>query len=430
MYRLINPVRPYAWGSKTAIADFFQRPASGKPEAELWLGAHPTSPSLVALDAGDMLPLDSLIGRDPVHALGQEVAETYESSLPFLAKMLAAETPLSLQVHPTREQAKSGYAKEESAGIALDSPQRIYKDTNHKPEMIVALSPFEALCGFRTPKDSQELFGAIAKICKNNGEVIPVVHEVIKILDLPHAEYALREAFGYLIAGTEDIRDAVDQVARQLSSLSDPPTPLSEVVTLQRQYPGDPGVLISLLLNHVTLEAGQALCLPAGNIHAYLRGLGFEVMASSDNVVRGGLTPKHIDIPELLRTVDFRPLPLPLLEPVLEAGTRSWIPPFEEFRVQHVEVFRNEATTLRHHGPAIVLAVTGQGEISTTTTSLTLTPGNSLFVPAGDSPIALSCPDDSPFPFTAFLVTVGLPPDQTPLGSSDAQETLSPRKAK
>lgn len=408
MYRLNNPARPYEWGSRTAIAEFFMRPVTGGREAEVWLGAHPGSPSTVSGPERVGTALDVLIREDPCSLLGKDVAARFDGTLPFLAKVLAAESPLSLQVHPTKEQAQRGFTAEESAGIPLNSPQRTYKDTNHKPEMIIALSDFEALCGFRAPAESRELFGQIAEICAESGENIDELAEIVRLLGLPSPEEALKQAFTYIISGAEGIVPTVHRVAEQLAGKRPVPVALSEVVSLYSHYPGDPGVLLSLMLNHVTLKPGESLCLPAGNVHAYLRGLGLEVMASSDNVIRGGLTPKHIDVQELLRTVDFRELSLPVSEPLELAGSRRWVPPFEEFQVEYLEIFHKERMQLQQRGPVILLAVTGRGEVTSASRTLTLSPEDSLFIPAFDGPVVASSNDDnSALPFTFFAISVG-----------------------
>lgn len=427
MYRLDNPVRPYEWGSRTSIAELFMRPITGDREAEVWMGAHPGSPSTVSGPDRAGTPLDILISEDPCGFLGADISAQFDGTLPFLAKVLAAESPLSLQVHPTREQAQRGFLAEEAAGIPLNSSRRIYKDPNHKPEMIIALSDFEALCGFRSPSESRTLFNQVAEICAEADETLADLDEIVRLLGLPSPEAALKQAFGHIISGGDCLVGTVYRVATNLAGQRHLPPALSEVVNLHGRYPGDPGVLLSLMLNHVTLKPGESLCLPAGNIHAYLRGLGLEVMASSDNVIRGGLTPKHIDVPELMKTVDFRPLPLPVSEPLELAGSRRWIPPFEEFQVEYLEIFHKEKVQLQQRGPVILLAITGRGEVAAASQTLSLSPEDSLFIPASDGAVVASSVDDSALPLTVFAVTVGVPksnPDSAGVSTKKSEAGL------
>jgi len=274
--KITNQARDYAWGSKTLIADFFGLPATGGPMAEIWFGTHPGSPTFLA-DAPDTTVLAALGGHP----------------LSFLLKILAAGEPLSIQAHPNSAQAREGFARENSAAVPLDAAVRNYKDDRHKPEMIVALvDSFEALCGFSDVAESIELF-------KSFGE--PVA-EFARLLEQPDG---LRKVFNRAF----ELNGALGETTAALAKLS----PLA--ARLEALYPGDPGIIIALLMNHVTLAAGEGLYLPAGNIHAYLEGLGVEIMAASDNVLRGGLTRKHVDVPELQSVVDFSSLKVECVEP-------------------------------------------------------------------------------------------------------------------
>jgi mannose-6-phosphate isomerase len=279
---ITNTPRDYAWGSTTAIAGLLGTVPSGRPEAELWLGAHPGSPARLVDGRGTLA----------------DVAP----GLPFLLKVLAASVPLSLQAHPNSAQANSGFAAENAAGVPLDSATRNYKDDRHKPELIYALSDeFRALCGFRAVAETKEVLGAAA-----DSRLTPLLSRLVD-------DSSLRTVFEWLITrgpGVAELTAAVVEVAAGASGDS-----WDTVRRLASAYPGDPGIPISLLMHTAVLYPGEALYLPAGNIHAYLEGLGIELMASSDNVLRGGLTPKHVDVPELLKVLDFRPLPLPYLVP-------------------------------------------------------------------------------------------------------------------
>lgn len=276
---ITNEPRDYAWGSTTLIPDLLGVAPDGRPQAELWLGTHPGSPSRLVGRAGDL--------RDVV------------GELPFLLKILAAGSPLSLQAHPTTAQAQAGFARENAAGIPIDAPQRNYKDPHAKPEMIYALSEqFRALSGFRPVAETREVLDAA------HPGLLPELQ----------SDADIRPTFEWLLSGDPGVATVVETVtaiARDAEGDS-----WRTVTELADAYPGDPGIAISLLLHTVVLRRGEALYLPAGNIHAYLSGLGVELMGPSDNVLRCGLTPKHIDVPELLRIVDFAPVIDPRLRAV------------------------------------------------------------------------------------------------------------------
>ena len=411
MYTLNNSIRDYAWGSKTLIAGFLGRPPSGAPEAEMWIGAHPGAPSEALLDSGHRR-LDKLIEADPEALLGPDSHAAFGSTLPFLMKVLAAESALSLQVHPTREQAASGFAAEDALGVPKDAQTRNYKDRNHKPEMILALTDFEALCGFRSATDTKAIFDTLVTFFKETGAEIPkVLQQASSTLSGADEPSAIRQTFTGLIRGGDEVSCAVDAVAALLGSTI-PESPytaaLKTALELSEGYPGDPGVLISLMLNRVSLRPNEAMYLPAGNIHAYLHGLGIEVMASSDNVLRGGLTAKHIDIEELLRTVNFMPLPVPRLAATSPAeGHLIWQPPFDEFQLQRIELEPGAPSMDLPAGlPVLVLVASGSGLLDTRLQALELEKGESAFAGANESPITLRA--GSTEPLVAFIATTGI----------------------
>lgn len=396
MFELSNVMRNYAWGSTTAIAELLGRTPGAQPEAELWMGAHVDSPSIAQTTAGP-IPLDKLIADNPLATLGADVEAQFGSKLPFLCKLLAAETALSLQVHPTLSQAKERFQAEELAGIPSGAAWRNYKDDNHKPEMIFALSEFHALCGFRHCADAAQLFAKVRQALVDSGSSSPaLLEEIISTLNSRMVEQAvIRQAFTKLIAGGEAAAALVDDAAAALRSRfdSDPDYPrdpaLLTVVELAVQYPADPGVLISLLLNRITLEPGQAIYLPAGNIHAYLHGLGLEVMASSDNVLRGGLTGKHVDVPELLNTVDFQPSVVPYV-PVSKShlGQELLEPPFAEFVVQRLELSADsEPIPVVQRGPVILICISGSVRLDSPQSERVMVRGGTVFVPANEEPV-------------------------------------------
>ncbi|RJU01715.1 mannose-6-phosphate isomerase, class I [Arthrobacter frigidicola] len=423
MYLLENTIRPYAWGSRTAIAELLGRAPSGGPEAELWIGAHPGAPSVAELPDGRS-PLDALIDADPDAALGAEVAARFGRRLPYLMKVLAAGSALSLQVHPSTAQAEAGFDAEESAGVPADAPERNYKDRSAKPEMVFALSPFEALCGFRPLAEAAAVFSHLETLVEPGSEEAEVLGAVAA--ELGSGPAGLRSGFEMLLAARPEIVAAVEAaVSAPPEGSGDAGDPrftrdLATVAELGSQYPGDPGVLIALLLNRVSLQPGEVLYLPAGNIHAYLSGLGIEVMASSDNVLRGGLTPKHVDTRELLRTVVFEPLAPPALQPERTLlGQELYRPPFAEFQLQRIALdpvsgpgqegsMAPSHVPLAQHGPTVVLAVSGSILIDSPASDLLLTRGQSAFIPAGEAPVLVRPAGESTHEgVLAFAVTVG-----------------------
>ncbi len=422
MYLLSGTLRPYAWGSLTAMADLFGREPSGEPEAELWFGAHPGAPSAVLGE--EETTLDELIARDPERLLGSRSMTVHGEALPFLAKVLAAGSPLSLQVHPTQEQAAAGFAAEEAAGVDRAAADRNYKDANHKPEMIFALTQFEALCGFRQPEDAAQQFRTVARLVESTGAPAPALFtQTASDLESGRPESErLESVFRRLISGGDEVREAVAAAAgavRSLADRTDLDPAVAELDELDGYYPGDPGVLISLLLNRVSLSPGEAIYLPAGNIHAYLRGLGVEVMASSDNVLRGGLTPKHVDLPELLQTIDFQALGIPRVEAEHTGlGQELYRPPFSEFSLQRLELAQTAGSEsmsaadvpLLQNGPTLVMALRGSLVLDSPKQDLILNPGDCAFIGADEAPVIAKLAshsaqhDDGAL---AFAVTVG-----------------------
>jgi mannose-6-phosphate isomerase len=290
-----NTIQTYAWGSHTAISALLGEPSpSAKPQAELWMGAHAKAPSLIRYH-GRWQALDQLIMQYPEAFLGKAVSRRFGSRLPFLLKVLAAEQPLSIQAHPDKKQAKTGFLRENDAKIDLDAAHRNYKDPQHKPECICALTPFVGMCGFRSLTDMMSLMGSIWPTPYN---------ELMTVL----TQNGVKPFFRRIM--TLPPKKRLDLVARSVENAQSTARQNSApfwIVRLNEQFPGDIGVLAPLFLNIVTLQPGEAVFLPARQLHAYLNGVGIEIMANSDNVLRGGLTPKHVDVPELLQIVDFGP---------------------------------------------------------------------------------------------------------------------------
>ena len=371
---ITNTPRDYAWGSTTAIAELLGRSPSGAPEAELWLGAHPGSPAVIT-------------SGSPASTLLELVGE---GGLPFLLKVLAAEHPLSLQAHPTLEQAAIGFARENALGIAVDAPDRNYRDALHKPEIIYALTPFRALCGFRDASETRATIDRLLQVDPGD----PAIRAWMSRLD---SDTSLRSTFEWLVSRGDGVAELVEAVVLASTSLDGPR--FSLVGELAAAYPGDPGIVVSLMLNLVTLSPGEVLYLPAGNIHAYLSGLGIELMAASDNVLRGGLTPKHVDVPELLTVLDFSPVEVPYLAGVSPTpGVTVFAPPIADFALI-VATPSGAALAVDAAGPAIALCTSG----AVTLDGAPLGRGESVFVPAGARVAAVAGAG------TVFIATPGAP---------------------
>ena len=374
--RLTGVIQPYAWGSRTAIPEFLGVAPTGEPQAELWFGAHPLAPSIV-----DGEPLDKVVAHDPVGLVGQASVKAFGPRLPFLVKVIAAAQPLSLQAHPSREQAEAGYAQEEAAGVPRDAPHRTFRDGWPKPELLCALVETDALCGFREPGESYQLFEKLA------------VSEALELVaplgdaDLP-AEERLRVVLSRLLRLGFDERAVIFDVARAVDSVAGSDGWASFARTareLNAYYPGDPGVLAALLMNRITLQPGDALFMPPGNLHAYLSGGGVEIMANSDNVMRGGLTPKYIDIDELLAILDFTPGLRGLITPNEESrGVWRYPTPAPEFALWRVEPGDEPVVAPATGGGRVLLVTDGDLTLTSSTSRLDLVRGESALLSAGE----------------------------------------------
>ncbi|MGD1220216.1 mannose-6-phosphate isomerase, class I [Streptomyces krungchingensis] len=366
MDRLDNTIRPYAWGSTTAIARLLGVAPTGEPQAEMWMGAHPGAPSRTGRG-----PLNEVVGEDPERELGRAAVARFGPRLPFLLKILAAGAPLSLQVHPDLEQAREGFEDEERRGVPIDAPHRNYKDANHKPELICALTEFDGLCGFRAPAEAADLLAGLD------------VDSLKPYVDLLHAhpeDAALREVLtAVLSADPDEMAHTVTETAAACDRLGGAYAPYAD---LAHHYPGDPGVIAAMLLNYVQLQPGEALFLGAGVPHAYLNGLGVEIMANSDNVLRCGLTPKHVDVPELLRIVRFEATDPGVLRPEASPdGEEVYATPIDEFRLSRYVLAEGAVPhDLTRETPQILLCTAGTALAG----HIALAPGQSVFVPAGE----------------------------------------------
>ncbi|WP_194397808.1 mannose-6-phosphate isomerase, class I [Microbacterium atlanticum] len=367
---LANAPRDYAWGSPTLLAELEGRTPSGRPEAEVWFGDHPGDPAEIP----DGRTLDRWIAEEGA-AVG--VGEP----LPYLLKLLAAASALSIQAHPSLAQASAGFAREEAAGIPRDAAERTYRDRNHKPELIVAVSEsFRALAGLRDLDDTRRLIAALGP------RAAPLAER------LERADASLSGVIGWLLSdGAGAAREVIAAAAAARSDEFADELALARA--LDEAFPGDPGIVVALLMNLVTLRRGEGLFVPAGVLHAYLEGLGVELMAASDNVLRGGLTPKHVDAAELVGVLD----PVPGLPPVIRPrpigdGIARYDVPVDDFALL-VAVPQGDATVdVPLAGTSIALATAGALTVSGRASGArtTLKPGSAVLITPDEGGVHVS----------------------------------------
>lgn len=373
-HRLIPTFQTYPWGDDTFIQDLCSlEDLEGTPVAEMWLGAHPKAPSLIEVENKQISLLD-YIHTHTATCLG-EASNISQDSLPFLFKVLAAKEPLSIQVHPDKQTAERGFAEENNKGIALDDPTRSFKDDNHKPELMCALTDFSALCGFRE----------YAVITANFHHFdLTTIWEGFTSFTQHPCEDTLRELFRSIMTSSEN--QLQDAHTRILKTHSDPESPVHELrnicLSLAETYPFDPGIISPLLLNVIHLKAFDAIYIEAGIMHAYLNGAGLELMANSDNVIRGGLSPKHIDLERLLKISNFQPYQ-PKWVPAshLDASTYLYPTPAKEFKLMLLEL-RSQHCLPTNNKPMIVLCLHGTVSLDE---ELMLGRGESAFIGAEES---------------------------------------------
>lgn len=416
MYLLKGNIHSFEWGSTELLAGVMGRPSpTPKREAEAWFGAHPGGPSEILAGppgAGAGVPSDlaEAIADDPAGQLGPNLAQ-----LPFLVKLLAADKALSIQAHPSKAQAEAGFAAENAAGLPAGDPTRNYQDKNHKPELLVALTEFHALAGFRPLAQTVELLRdlnvpELAPQCKALAAALPGA-------DGASAEVtesaALREVLGeWLRLTPAEAEKYVAALLKRCEQLCEEPGIVGEaartVVELQQDYPSDPGILVALLLNRVSLQPGEAVFLAAGQLHAYLKGMGVEVMANSNNVLRGGLTAKHMDVAELLTILDASPLAEPRCEVCAGDGQSpaEYRTPVADFRVRTLR----PGASMMVEEPAVVLAAGGELTVTSSTQELPVPSGFAVWVGAADGRVSVTARGEgtraSGFDATAFIVTV------------------------
>ena len=365
MQRLHGITKNYPWGSTTLLSDLRGEAPSDQPEAEIWYGAHPAGPS--TLDDGTTLL--SHFEDSAEQLLGVDGVERFGPNLPFLLKLLAANRPLSIQVHPSIAQAQAGFAAEDAAGVPRDAPHRSFGDPNHKPELIAAITPFEALVGFRSIDASVSLLTAMGapQPFIDTLAIKGYLAAVAYLLDPsgPEGAAAAEHTIQSIVAGA----NVYDEP--EWSNEADLLTRLSII------YPGDPGIGVAALLNRILLQPGEAIFLDAGNMHAYVGGLGVEIMANCDNVIRGGLTGKHIDVPALLDVV----VPQALDAVPVSVEGNTYVSPAPEFALTRIA----PGTTQKIEGPAIVIGTEGETSVSTTSDTLTIAATEAVWVSAGET---------------------------------------------
>ena len=384
MERLDGARQSYDWGSTTAIPEMLGLEPDGAPWAEQWYGAHPAGPTRLA----DGRTLAALLASDPGRLLGEDVVRRFGPQLPFLLKVIAPDRALSLQVHPSLEQAVRGFERENAADVAPDSPVRSFKDSNHKPEMVLALTRFEAVAGFRAPRRAAEVLGGLDS---------PLARRMRRTLRLNPTRFGIRQAFTELVSTdtrpqAAEMAELVAEISRRLAEGRSPSRRVdANVVEMARAFPHDPGIAAALLLNPVTLRRGEALFVPAGSVHAYISGLGVEIMASSDNVLRAGLTTKHVDVPAMLACVDY--VAAPPVRPApeyLSRATRAYYAPVDDFELLVTTVVPQDGRVpVPGRGPRILLGLEGTTTVTTPAGSAELTRGRALFVGADERTLAV-----------------------------------------
>ncbi len=379
MQKMNNVIQNYSWGSKDALTLMYGIPnPAGKPMAELWMGAHPKGSSSVLNASGHPSLLRDLINTDKEAYLGTAVA-THFGELPFLFKVLCAARPLSIQVHPSKTAAMAGFSRENTAGIPMDASWRNYQDPNHKPELVFALTSFEAMNGFRELSE-------IAALLQPVRSAHPDINTFLQQPDIPH----LSTLFASLLTLSDEQKAQAlfvlkSALAHQQGSAWD------AIRKLAQYYPTDGGLFAPLLLNVITLQPGQAMFLNAQTPHAYLEGVALEVMANSDNVLRAGLTEKHIDIPELLANVAFTPHPAnQWLTRAEERGKAQFFPvPVQDFAFS-LHTLENRPQPLAQPSAAIIFCISGRIILEKQEQQLELAPGESCFIAAFESPLTMA----------------------------------------
>jgi len=378
---LENTVQEYVWGSYTAIAELLdENSPSVVPQAELWMGTHPKAPSRVRYD-GKTVSLQKIIKNKPKDILGETVADKFNNKLPYLLKILAAARPLSIQAHPNITQAKEGFKRENEQGLSIDAPNRNYKDVNHKPECICAVTTFWALNGFRKIID---IISFMEKICPQGlGNMLD------ELGNRPDSKGLMFFFRTLMTLDPKEKKQVIDEAVNNARKLEKKDPVFEWIIKLYKEYQEDIGVLSPAFLNLICLKPDQAMFLFAGELHAYLDGLGIELMANSDNVLRGGLTPKHVDVPELLKVVNFKERNIKILQCEENNSNECTYPSrAEEFVLSVISVdSKKNYTSPAVRSAEILLCTDGQATITyfDNDKDIFLKKGSSVIIPASVS---------------------------------------------
>ncbi|EGR1464638.1 mannose-6-phosphate isomerase, class I [Vibrio cholerae] len=378
---MTNPIQNYAWGSKTAFQQLFElENPTDEPQAELWMGAHPNGCSGIAIN-GKIVQLSDFIAQNPNLILGEYTARQF-GELPYLFKILAAENALSIQVHPNKQQAERGFAQEEKLGIAPTAAYRNYKDPNHKPELVYALTEYQAMNGFRA---NQEILNYFIELS------IDEIQPLVDAFQSNSTEQGLRDFFSGLLSLQGEIKNrALEVLITQAKQIDLPLFQL--IVELEKHYPNDIGLLAPLMLNVITLQPGEAMFLDAETPHAYLHGTGLEIMANSDNVLRAGLTPKYMDIDELVACTQFKHKPLEQLRLKSEVieGCEQYPIPVADFKFAIIPPATQQ--TIGVQSAEIVLPLDSSMILRHTNGEKCLVrKGQSVFIPAYAEQYTIEC---------------------------------------
>ncbi|MCS0033912.1 mannose-6-phosphate isomerase, class I [Vibrio parahaemolyticus] len=380
-FKLNNPIKNYAWGSETALQELFGvKNPNQEPQAEIWMGAHPNGCSKIQLEGEEFL-LSEFIAKDKAQILSTSTEQEF-GTLPYLFKVLSAGNALSIQVHPNKLEAEQGFAKEEELGLELSAPNRNYKDANHKPELVYALTPYQAMNGFRAYTEIVLLF---SKVIEESN--VPAIHQLLEVFKKNLTATGLEVFFIGILSLKGEAKEASIQGLIEYAKAHQQPSIENDLGTLimelNKSYPGDIGLFAPLMLNVLTLSPGEAMFLDARTPHAYLKGTGLEVMANSDNVLRAGLTPKHIDLSELARCTLFEQKTLGslLLPPLVVGNKYSYLVPVSDFSFDCYMDAYNEKITVR--SAEILFVIDSGATISHRTgETLYLDKGESVFIPA------------------------------------------------
>ncbi|MEC6909386.1 mannose-6-phosphate isomerase, class I [Photobacterium piscicola] len=372
-FKMDNVIQDYAWGSVTSIEQLFAIPnLDQKPQAEMWMGAHANGCSVITVN-GEAVRLADFIATDPDAIIGAETQAKF-AELPYLFKVLAAEKALSVQVHPSKHQAEIGYAKEEKIGIARNAANRNYKDPNHKPELVFALTPYQAMNGFRELAEIVELFTTIN---------LDVISDLVNTFAANQTDAGLRDFFEAMLSLDGERKEAaVNGLLAFCHEHKDQPL-FALLIDLSEQYPGDIGLFVPLMLNVLTLQPGEAMFLSACTPHAYIKGTGLEIMANSDNVLRAGLTPKFMDVPELVANTEFKSMAANelLLAPTMVAGGLDYQIPVPDFKFSVYKQVNDIA--LQNTSAEILFAIDAPLTVThQNSEAVTLAKGQSVFIPA------------------------------------------------